>query len=82
MKVNLTVRPGDKLQIGNQVELTLSEIGEAQARLLLQLPPHTPVFKQENYHLLQIENRRSASTAEKEVKGMVSLFKFKQGFSN
>ena len=75
MKVHITVRPGDKLQIGDQIELTLSEIGETQARLLLELPPHTPVFKQENYHLLQIENRRSASTAERKVKEMVELFK-------
>ena len=78
MKINLTVRPGDKLQIGDQIELTLSEIWEAQARLLLELPPHTPVFKQENYHLLQIENRRAASTSEKKVKDMVDLFKAKQ----
>ena len=75
MKVKLTVRPGDKLQIGNQVELTLSEIGGTQARLLLQLPSHTPVFKQENYHLLQIENRRSASTAERKVKEVVKMFR-------
>lgn len=73
MKINLTVRPGDKLQIGDQIELTLSEIWEAQARLLLELPPHTPVFKQENYHLLQIENRRAASTSERRVKEMVRL---------
>ena len=78
MKINLSVRPGDKLQIGDQIELTLSEIWEAQARLLLELPPHTPVFKQENYHLLQIENRRAASTSEKKVKDMVDLFKAKQ----
>jgi len=75
MKINLTVRPGDKLQIGDQIELTLSEIWEAQARLLLKLPPHTPVFKQENYHLLQIENRRAASTSEKKVKEVVNLLK-------
>jgi len=75
MKMNLTVRPGDKLQIGDQIELTLSEIWEAQARLLLKLSPHTPVFKQENYHLLQIENRRAASTSEKKVKEVVNLLK-------
>lgn len=75
MKVNLIVKPGDKLQIGNQVELTLSEIREAQARLLLKLPPHTPVFKQETYHLLRIENRRAASTSERKVKEMVKLFR-------
>ncbi len=73
MKVHITIRPGDKLQIGDQIELTLSEIREPQARLFLGLPPHTPVFKQKNYHLLQIENRRAASSSERKVKEMVRL---------
>ncbi len=79
MKVNLIIKSGDKLQIGDQIELTLSEIWEAQARLLLKLPPHTPVFKQENYRILQIENRRAASTSERRVKEMVKLFRKEEG---
>lgn len=75
MKVRITVRPGDKLQISDQIELTLSEIGETQARFLLELPPHTPVFKQENYRTFQIENRRSASSSEKRVKEMVRMLR-------
>jgi carbon storage regulator CsrA len=75
MKINFSIKPGDKLQIGDNIELTFLEIWEPQARLLLDLPPHTPVFKQENYHLLQVENRRAASTSEKKVKGMAEIFR-------
>ena len=75
MRVNLIVKPGDKVQIGGQIEIVILEVGQAQVRFLLELPPHTPVLKQENYHLLQIENRRSASTSERKVKQMVELFK-------
>ena len=75
MKINFSIKPGDKLQIGDDIELTFLEIWEPQARFLLDLPPHTPVFKQENYHLLQVENRRAASTSEKKVKVMAEIFR-------
>jgi carbon storage regulator len=68
----LTRRPGERVQIGENIVLEILEIHHGQVRLGLQAPEHIRIYREEVARELREENRRAAAAAPDAVGSLVA----------
>ncbi|MEM7158940.1 MAG: carbon storage regulator [Myxococcota bacterium] len=64
--LTLTRKIGQKIFIGNGIEIVVREIRGRQVRLGIQAPEGLPVFREELYDNLAESNRQAQSTLDRE----------------
>ena len=64
--LTLTRKIGQKIFIGNGIEIVVREIRGRQVRLGIQAPEGLPVFREELYDNLAASNRQAQSTLDEE----------------
>lgn len=71
----LTRRSGESVAIGDQIRVVILEIRGNQARLGIEAPSHTAVYREEIYEKILAENLRAATTSPKSLKGILDVWK-------
>jgi len=59
----LTRKVGEKIRIGDDIEITVLEVKGRQARIGINAPPGLTVHREEIFRRIQEENLRAASSA-------------------
>jgi carbon storage regulator len=57
----LTRKPGERIQIGEDVLLEILEVRQGQVRLGIQAPPTVRIYREEIARQIRDENRRAAA---------------------
>lgn len=76
----LTRRPGEAINIGDGIVVTILEVDAKSCRIGIQAPPSVAVYREEVYRRIQEENRRAATVSPESLEAMAGLFR--QGDSN
>ncbi len=63
----LTRKVGEKIRIGDEIEISVLEIKGRQARIGIKAPSGLPVHREEVFHKIQEQNLRAAKGAAVEI---------------
>jgi len=73
-------RPGEKIFLGREIQITILEIKEGNVRLGIEAPPEVKILRGELYQAVREENIRAQQDLTPETKqGLVNLWKEKRG---
>ena len=56
----LTRKRGERIRIGEHIEVVVTEMRRGHVRLGISAPPGVPIFREEIYQAIVSENRRAA----------------------
>jgi carbon storage regulator len=59
----LTRKRGERIRIGEAIEVVVTEMRRGHVRLGISAPPGVPIFREEIYQAIVSENRRAARPA-------------------
>lgn len=59
----LTRKVGESIQIGDDIEITLTEINKGAVRIGISAPKNTPVYRKEIYEKILKENQQAAESS-------------------
>lgn len=65
----LTRKLGQKIRVGDDVEVTILEVRSGQVKVGIKAPPEVKVHREEIYQRIQEDKRRSEKTAAKPADG-------------
>ena len=71
----LTRRPGEAINIGDGIVVTILEVDAKSCRIGIQAPPTVAVYREEVYRRIQEENRRAATAAPESLEAIAGLFR-------
>jgi carbon storage regulator len=71
----LTRKLGEKINIGDDITVTLVEIKGAQVKLGIEAPKHIEIHRQEIYERIRKENLSSSDINDSDLSRAVSLYK-------
>ena len=71
----LTRKLGEKINIGDDITVTLVEIKGAQVKLGIEAPKHIEIHRQEIYERIREENLSSSDINDSDLSRAVSLYK-------
>ena len=72
----LTRKLGEKINIGDDITVTLVEIKGAQVKLGIEAPKHIKIHRQEIYERIREENLRSSDINDSDLSKAAALYKF------
>ncbi|GAB6273891.1 MAG: carbon storage regulator CsrA [Peptococcaceae bacterium] len=73
-------RPGEKIFLGQEIQITILEIKEGNVRLGIEAPPEVKILRGELYQAVREENIRAQQDLTPETKqDLVNLWKEKRG---
>jgi carbon storage regulator len=72
----LTRKLGEKINIGDDITITLVEIKGAQVKLGIEAPKHIKIHRQEIYERIREENLRSSDINDSDLSKAAALYKF------
>jgi carbon storage regulator len=73
-------RPGEKIFLGREIQITILEIKEGNVRLGIEAPLEVKILRGELYQAVREENIRAQQDLTPETKqGLVNLWKEKRG---
>jgi len=72
----LTRKLGEKINIGDDITVTLVEIKGAQVKLGIEAPKHIEIHRQEIYERIREENLSSSDINDSDLSKAAALYKF------
>lgn len=72
----LTRKLGEKINIGDDITVTLVEIKGAQVKLGIEAPKHIKIHRQEIYERIREENLSSSDINDSDLSKAAALYKF------
>ena len=74
----LTRKPGERIQIGENVVLEILEVRQGQVRLGIEAPSHVRIFREEVARQIREENRRAAASNPVALGSLVARLRIRQ----
>lgn len=74
----LSRRPGESLHLGDNIKITVLSVKGKQIKLGLEVPEHTPVYRDEIYRRVQEQNRLALQVSEQDLKRVAGIWKKKK----
>lgn len=66
----LTRRRGERIRIGEHIQVVVSEMRRGLVRLGISAPPGIPIFREEVYQAILEENRRAALPSDERLRAL------------
>ena len=71
----LTRHRKQRIMIGDNIEITILKIEKSQVQIGISAPKNVPIFRQEIYQTLKLENQSSANSSQDDIKRILQRFK-------
>ncbi|MFN0118766.1 MAG: carbon storage regulator CsrA [Elusimicrobiota bacterium] len=73
----LTRRRRQSIVIGDDIEITVLKIEKSQVHIGIKAPKTLPIFRQEIYQVLKLENQASANSSPTSIQKAIQFFRKK-----
>lgn len=69
----LTRKVGESIRIGDEIEIIVTAVDQNKVRIGVRSPRSIPVYREELYRRIQLENQQAAEVAVKDLDEMLKM---------
>ncbi len=70
----LTRKVGESILIGDDIEVTITSIDQNKVRVGIKSPAQVPIYREELYRKIQMENKAAALIGREEFENLLNLY--------
>lgn len=71
----LTRKVGESIRIGDEIEVVVTAVDQNKVRIGVKSPRNIPVYREELYRRIQLENQQAANVAMNDLEEMLKMVK-------
>ncbi len=71
----LTRKVGESIRIGDDIEVIVTAVDQNKVRIGVKSPRNIPVYREELYRRIQLENQQAANVAVNDLEEMLKIVK-------